>query len=168
MIKAQPYKVVIEKDGISKEIPVHNANGIYKSVELDEVLEQGKGTIKAYQEYTIHRDSFYNSIKDKPIEEVTEEESKKLEEITEKEQKFQKQMRIDTLRFIECSVKNASEHREIIDSLVGEEAQEFISCIKIAGLGGSSESTEENKKKIESITLEQKRDLKDGGKQKMK
>ena len=168
MIKAEPYKVIIEKDGVSHEIPVHNANGIYKSVELDEILEAGKSTIKAYQDYTKHRDSFYNSIKDKTVDQITEDESKLLDEYTNNEQAFQKQMRIDTLRFIEASVKDASKYRDVIDSLVGDETQEFIGCVKTAGFGGSYSSSQEDKKKVKSITFSQKKDLKGTEKQRKK
>lgn len=168
MIFAQPYKVTIEKEGVSHEIPVHNANGIYKSVELDEILESGKATIKAYQEYSKQRDSFYSTIKDKTIEDITEQESKLLDDYTTKEQAFQKQMRIDTLKFIEASIKEASKYRDIIDSLVGEETQEFIACVKTAGFGGSYNNSDEDKKKVNLATSAPKKNSKGGAKQRKK
>lgn len=133
---ALPYLVQIENDGKVVDIPVFNAEGIFKSLRLDEAKEKVNEELKSYWEFTAS------------LNEMTEEQ-KNTKETFDKLTSINKKLRVATIGYLTECIKEINKFVEIIDEIKATDMQFFTSAIERAMFG---QDDREAKKKISSST----------------
>jgi hypothetical protein len=134
---ALPYSVNITKnDGKVVSISTHNAEGIFKSVRLDEAKEKINTHLVEYQSFTAE----YETMSD--VDKATKETYEKLTRIN-------KQLRGASIEYLRECIKDIDKHVETIDEIKGQEMPFFMSAIE-RSMFGNDDTSEEPKKKMRS------------------
>jgi hypothetical protein len=135
---ALPYSVKIENGGKVVTISTFNAEGIFKSVKLDEAKEKINLHLTAYQEFS----SVYEGMTD----------AEKAEKTTyEKLVRINKQLRQASIDYLSECIKEIDQHVETIDEIKSNEMPLFMSAIE-RSMFGNSDLSDEPKKKIHTST----------------
>lgn len=139
-ISAIPYFVICENGRGPVKIPVVNANGVYKSIELEKLQKNNADSVialnKAREKYSLLQVIFES----KTIAELNEDERQVLIDL-EDALSFSRKTNAE---FISAMVKEKG-FESVIDEILPEEMAQFNYCLQLAAIGRSSEETEEKK-----------------------
>ena len=141
---AKPYKVQITTDdGKVVDIPTFNAEGIFKSLKLDEAKEKINSNLAEYNKFSAKFESL-------------PEEEKSTKETYEKISLINKKLRLATIEYLRECLKDLDNYVDLIDEIKSIEMSIFMSAVERAMFGHTD--GEEKKKIPSSTTLKNSKD----------
>lgn len=136
-ITALPYSVKLEFDGKVVTVPTHNAEGIFKSLKLDEAKEKINIHLQEYWDFS------------KAFEAMSEEE-KNSKAVFDKLTAVNKKLKRANIEYLSECIKDIGDYEQAIDEIKSSELQSFMSAVERSMFGQAD--SDEKKKIVSSIT----------------